>query len=273
MSAVLRLGGILLGIVLFDMVSARPVAAEDALKELLGKAQSEAQQQAVEELIRKLQGARGAPGPATTPGPPAAPAAVAPPGALAPVTESRATSDTQPAAAREPQPAPEVTKEAAGATPPAAQIDATAMPAAAATAAEDKGTVAAARRAVESADRRELPSVDLEVYFDVASTEITPQAAATLAPLGRALADPRLADGTFLIAGHSDAQGPAGYNRRLSQKRAESVRQFLIATYGIKPERLVAQGFGEERLKNPARPAAAENRRVQVVNMTRQASR
>jgi outer membrane protein OmpA-like peptidoglycan-associated protein len=94
-----------------------------------------------------------------------------------------------------------------------------------------------------------------------------------LTPLGRALADPRLAEGVFLIAGHSDAQGPPGYNRRLSQKRAESVRQFLIAKFGISPERLVAQGFGEERLKNPKRPSAGENRRVQVVNMAKHAAR
>ncbi|HXF55368.1 MAG TPA: OmpA family protein [Hyphomicrobiaceae bacterium] len=270
MSAVSTLGRMLLGIALFRMVSAAPAAAEDALKELLGKAQSEAQQQAVEELIRKLQGARGAPSRPTAPAAP--PPASAPPQTVEPAIEARPTSDPPATAAKEPQPKTEATKEAAGAPQPAPP-DATAPPAAAATAAEDKSAVAAAQRAVESADRRELPSVDLEVYFEVASAEITPQAAATLAPLGRALADPRLADGTFLIAGHSDAQGPAGYNRRLSQKRAEAVRQFLIATFGIKQERLVAQGFGEERLKNPARPAAAENRRVQIVNMTRQAAR
>jgi flagellar motor protein MotB len=41
----------------------------------------------------------------------------------------------------------------------------------------------------------------------------------------------------------------------------------LIENFHIDPKQLVAVGFGEEKLKNPENPLAAENRRVQVVNM------
>jgi outer membrane protein OmpA-like peptidoglycan-associated protein len=253
-----------LTLVLGSMLLTDPACAEDSLKELLDKAQSQSETRAVEDLIRKLQGARAAP---AAPTPSSAPATLPP---APPVV-----IEAQPAAKGAPAPSESVPQrepvtESASTTPTATPPPAVApqSPEAA-----TEATMAAAQRAVESADQNQLPSVDLEVNFELASTAITPQAAADLTPLGRALADPRLASDTFLIAGHSDAQGPANYNLRLSQKRAESVRQFLISKFGIRPERLVARGFGEERLKNPRQPFAAENRRVQVVNMAKQASR
>jgi len=45
------------------------------------------------------------------------------------------------------------------------------------------------------------------------------------------------------------------------------VRLYLITKFGIGPERLVAQGMGAKRLKNAKDPLAAENRRVQIVNV------
>ena len=277
-----------------------PSSADDALKEILGKAQSEAQQQAVEDLIRKLQGARAtqppAPPPAAAPpsAPPSPPATPAPPAKMewapapaepkADVAKKAEPEPPAPAAPpatietrhpTEPTPAPvepkaDVAKKTAPEPPP---------PAAAASAPpaeperSDTPAVAAVQEAVEGADRNELPSMDLEVYFDIASTAITPRAAAALETLGRALADVRLASSVFLIAGHTDRYGPARYNLRLSQRRAESVRKHLIDTYAIDAKRLVAQGFGEERPKNPKNLSAAENRRVQIVNMTVQAFR
>ena len=51
-------------------------------------------------------------------------------------------------------------------------------------------------------------------------------------------------DIVILIASHTDSKGDDGYNVRLSQKRAESVVQYLIKR-GIKIERLQAKGYGE----------------------------
>lgn len=113
------------------------------------------------------------------------------------------------------------------------------------------------------------PSVDLEIFFDYKSTEITPAAAAALTPLGRALGDARLAGDRFLIAGHTDVKGGAEYNLSLSRERAEAVRKYLIDKFGIDGAKLVATGMGSTRLKNPKQPLAAENRRVQIVNLSK----
>ena len=117
--------------------------------------------------------------------------------------------------------------------------------------------------------RRKLASVDLEVYFAYDSATITPRAMHTLITLGQALTDGRLAGDRFLIAGHTDARGSREYNQRLSERRAEAVRRFLLETFDIPPRRLIAVGYGEEELKNPWDPEAAENRRVQIVNLGR----
>jgi outer membrane protein OmpA-like peptidoglycan-associated protein len=104
------------------------------------------------------------------------------------------------------------------------------------------------------------------VFFEYKSAEILPPAHAALTTLGRALADTRLADRAFLIAGHTDAKGGVEYNLKLSQERADAVRQFLIDNFGIDPRKLTAKGFGKRRLKNPDEPLAGENRRVQIVS-------
>lgn len=108
-------------------------------------------------------------------------------------------------------------------------------------------------------------AMDFEVYFPFDSAELTAQAREQLMSLGQALASPDLRPYRYLIAGHTDAVGSAAYNRLLSERRAAAVRQFLIETFPIAPERLVSVGFGHERLKLPAEPRAAINRRVEVL--------
>ena len=105
----------------------------------------------------------------------------------------------------------------------------------------------------------------------IESAELTNRAFATLAILGRALADERLGNQVFLIAGHTDASGPPDYNLALSERRAQTVRDFLIKNFGIAENRLLARGFGPTRLKVPQHPGSRLNRRVQVVNWTSEA--
>jgi outer membrane protein OmpA-like peptidoglycan-associated protein len=69
----------------------------------------------------------------------------------------------------------------------------------------------------------------------------------------------------FLVAGHTDAKGSDAYNLILPDQRAKAVAG--VENFHIDPKQLVAVGFGEEKLKNSENPLAAENRRVQVVNM------
>jgi outer membrane protein OmpA-like peptidoglycan-associated protein len=116
-----------------------------------------------------------------------------------------------------------------------------------------------------------LPNIDVEVLFFIDSANLTNRAFATLAILGRALADERLGNQVFLIAGHTDASGPPDYNLALSERRAQTVRDFLIKNFGIAEDRLLARGFGPSRLKVPEHPGSRLNRRVQVVNWTSEA--
>ena len=115
-----------------------------------------------------------------------------------------------------------------------------------------------------------LPALDLEVYFDFDSSVITPQAMPTLARLGQALASDQLKTASFLIGGHTDAKGAADYNQHLSEARAGAVKAFLVGNFRIRAEQLLSVGYGEEDLKNPTDPEAAENRRVTIVNLVTQ---
>jgi outer membrane protein OmpA-like peptidoglycan-associated protein len=117
---------------------------------------------------------------------------------------------------------------------------------------------------------KDKPAVDLEVNFDYDSATIGPQAIDTLTKLGVALRDPRLKGALVLLAGHTDAKGSDAYNKDLSDRRADAVKQFLVGKFSLPMENLIAVGYGKERLKNAADPFAAENRRVQVVNMSAQ---
>ncbi len=66
------------------------------------------------------------------------------------------------------------------------------------------------------------------------------------------------------IGGHTDSNGSETYNQMLSQERAESVRQYLIA-HGVEAARLSATGYGETRpvASNDTAAGRAENRRVE----------
>jgi outer membrane protein OmpA-like peptidoglycan-associated protein len=118
----------------------------------------------------------------------------------------------------------------------------------------------------EAAKNGKLPSADLEVYFDYDKADITPAARQTLGPLGHALIDPKLSDNRFVLVGHTDGKGGDAYNQILSERRAAAAKDYLVRTFGIAPERLIAYGRGKSSLKNSADPFAAENRRVQVIN-------
>jgi len=115
-------------------------------------------------------------------------------------------------------------------------------------------------------EESKAPNVDVQIFFAFDSAEIRPETRPSLDELGKALSDPKLGNASFLIAGHTDAKGSNSYNLALSQRRAESVKAFLVETYGVDGARLAVIGFGEEQLKDPDDPFADENRRVQIVN-------
>jgi len=114
---------------------------------------------------------------------------------------------------------------------------------------------------------KDRPSIDLEIYFDYNSAEIANKAVPDLMNLGRALTNPALQGGTFLLSGHTDAKGGPDYNQGLSERRAQSVKAFLMQNFRMSGDSLVSAGYGKERLKNQANPFAPENRRVQITNL------
>jgi outer membrane protein OmpA-like peptidoglycan-associated protein len=132
-------------------------------------------------------------------------------------------------------------------------------------------------RSLSVADREQVaslaktrPTVDLEINFDYNSAAVSPTAEPQLHSLGKALTSPDLAGSVFMLGGHTDAKGTDGYNQSLSERRAETVKKFLMENYKISIENLVSAGYGESDLKNKTDPGAAENRRVQIVNMAKQ---
>jgi outer membrane protein OmpA-like peptidoglycan-associated protein len=66
------------------------------------------------------------------------------------------------------------------------------------------------------------------------------------------------------IEGHASADGDEMYNLDLSSKRADSVRNALLAR-GVPLDRLSSKGYGEFRLKDTENPNSPENRRVEMV--------
>jgi outer membrane protein OmpA-like peptidoglycan-associated protein len=110
------------------------------------------------------------------------------------------------------------------------------------------------------------PQIDLAINFDYNSSVITGRAEPQLNELAKALRDSKLEGSFFLIGGHTDAKGSDQYNQALSQRRAESVKKYLVDKFQIPAENLTTAGYGKRDLKNKGNPFAAENRRVQIVN-------
>lgn len=75
-------------------------------------------------------------------------------------------------------------------------------------------------------------------------------------------------DETFLIEGHTDAVGSDESNLVLSYDRAESVANVLTDVYGIPPENLVTEGYGERYLKVKTQAPEQQNRRVTIRRIT-----
>ena len=114
---------------------------------------------------------------------------------------------------------------------------------------------------------KDKPKIDLEINFDYNSADISAKSLPSVEALGRALSSSDLKGSTFVVAGHTDAAGGEGYNQDLSERRADSIKRYLVDKYGINGSDLVTVGYGKSKLKDPNQPMAEANRRVQVVNM------
>jgi OmpA-OmpF porin, OOP family len=137
----------------------------------------------------------------------------------------------------------------------------TAVRRAAAGAAVATGAVAAQPLPPSEGDVAAGPA-SFRIQFAFGSAELRPEAIPLLDSLGEALMSDDLRDWTFVVEGHTDATGDEQFNLNLSQQRADAVRDYLVAKHGVDAERLPTRGYGPSQPFDPARPAAAINRRV-----------
>jgi OOP family OmpA-OmpF porin len=101
------------------------------------------------------------------------------------------------------------------------------------------------------------------VQFEFNSSELTAGSSESLDKVVDAMNEyPTL---RIEIQAHSDNSGDAAYNQSLSEKRANSVRDYLTGK-GIASDRMVAKGYGESQpiADNNTREGRAQNRRVEL---------
>ncbi len=121
------------------------------------------------------------------------------------------------------------------------------------------------RLVVVTAKRIEIKQ---KIYFDFNKARIKPVSYPVLDEVAKVLLDhPSM---RVEIQGHTDSRGSRRYNKRLSQRRAEAVRRYLIRK-GVDPGRLIARGYGEDRPIATNRTAAGreKNRRVEFHILSR----
>jgi len=103
-----------------------------------------------------------------------------------------------------------------------------------------------------------------EAYFDFDKAHLKPGAADVLSDAVRTLKDNPSVHAE--VAGHTDSIGSEAYNMKLSERRAEAVKRYLV-DQGIDASRLDARGYGESRpiADNKTKQGRAQNRRAEII--------
>ena len=113
-------------------------------------------------------------------------------------------------------------------------------------------------------------TIEMELLFGFGSADISPKVRSQLGAIGEFLQSAQLGPGEFLIEGHTDAVGAADLNRSLSERRAQSVKGFLVGQYKVNPSVISTAGRGSEQLKDAQNPASDANRRVEFSMMVKE---
>ncbi|MED5501168.1 MAG: OmpA family protein [Pseudomonadota bacterium] len=102
-----------------------------------------------------------------------------------------------------------------------------------------------------------------DVNFEFDSAQLTPSAEAILDGVSEKLmTNDQL---RIRLEGHTDSVGPAAYNKELSQRRADSVKSYLV-NKGFSADNITTIGYGEEQpvASNDTAEGRAQNRRVEL---------
>jgi outer membrane protein OmpA-like peptidoglycan-associated protein len=112
-------------------------------------------------------------------------------------------------------------------------------------------------------------SIALNVLFELNSDKILQTYYGDLDKLGKVLTAPQYSAYRVQIEGHTDSLGSDSYNQRLSEKRAQSVKRYLVQHFPLPSDRLVVRGFGKSKpiASNDTPEGRDKNRRVEVVNL------
>ena len=117
-------------------------------------------------------------------------------------------------------------------------------------------------------DIMNLPGTfNVAISFDVDTPIILPESYETVGRIADAMVNAPLLQYTFLIVGHTEANGNRPANVILSQRRADAIRDVLANTFKISSKRLMSLGVGEEQFIDQARPTSAVNQQIQIITI------
>jgi outer membrane protein OmpA-like peptidoglycan-associated protein len=115
---------------------------------------------------------------------------------------------------------------------------------------------------IQAETRRRLQEATAFIGFERNKAILLPSSYPTLDTIARILT--QYPDYSLSIAGHTDSQGPAAYNLRLSRERAATARRYLLAK-GLTDSRVELRGYGAGHplVTNSTEAGRARNRRVE----------
>ncbi len=114
----------------------------------------------------------------------------------------------------------------------------------------------------------ENPQITLHLQFEMDSAKLRDEDIPPLQNLGKAMQDAALTAYIYKIEGHTCDLGSSQYNRDLSRRRAQAVRDFLVRNFGMSPRQFETAGYGEMQplVPNTDETARQQNRRVVIKN-------
>ena len=110
----------------------------------------------------------------------------------------------------------------------------------------------------------EVVKVELDVKFDFDKAQVKPESYGDIKNLADFMK--QYPSTTTTVEGHTDSVGPDAYNQKLSERRANAVKQVLTNQYGVESSRVQSVGYGESRpvADNKTEAGRAVNRRVEA---------
>jgi OOP family OmpA-OmpF porin len=104
-----------------------------------------------------------------------------------------------------------------------------------------------------------------DATFDTGKADLKPQGRAKLDDVAAKLRDPSVTVDSMIVTGHTDNVGSAASNQKLSERRAEAVKTYLVSK-GLDGSKIRTQGKGLSQpiTDNKTAQGRAQNRRVEV---------